>query len=221
MVSTRKLVDSDDEQVLLEELIDSVKPTDITNGRIHYLLFTPFRYPPLSLGSRFGTVHERGIWYGAIEVRTAFAEVAYYRLLFLAGTSAPLGTISTALTLFSAGVRTQHGIDLTQPPFDAYQQSISSKTKYHQSQALGAAMRAERIEAAVFSSARDADGGRCIAVFAHAVFGRSRPRSFATWHCAASTERVDFSQSDYFVRQRFTFDREQFLVNGALPSPAV
>ncbi|MEO5589682.1 MAG: RES family NAD+ phosphorylase [Gemmatimonadaceae bacterium] len=221
LVSTRKLVDSDDEQVLLEELIDSVKPADITRGRIHYLLFTPFRYPPLPHGSRFGTVHERGVWYGALEVRTAFAEVAYYRLLFLAGTDASIGTISTALTLFSAGVRTKHGIDLTQPPFEAYRGTISSKTKYEASQALGAAMRADQVEAAIFSSARDAEGGRCIAVFAAVVFGRSRPRSFATWHCAASTERVDFSQSDYFVRQRFSFDREQFLVKGALPSPAV
>lgn len=221
LVSTRKLVDSDDEQVLLEELIDSVKPADITNGRIHYLLFTPFRYPPLSRGSRFGTLHERGIWYGALEVRTAFAEVAYYRLLFLAGSVAALGTVSTALTLFSANVRTQSGIDLTRPPFDAHRKLISSRMRYDESQGLGAAMRGDQVEAAIFSSARDNEDGRCIAVFTPAVFGRPRPRSFATWHCAASTERVDFSQSDYFIRQRFAFDRKQFLVNGELPSPAI
>ena len=47
-VSTRKLVDSADEQALLEELIDGAKPPDLTRGRLHYLLFTPFRYPPLA-----------------------------------------------------------------------------------------------------------------------------------------------------------------------------
>ena len=87
-VSTRKLVDSTEEQILLEEMIDSVKPPDITQGRLHYLLFTPFRYPPLPHGSRFGGRHEQGIWYGSTELRSAFAEVSYYRLLFIEGSKA-------------------------------------------------------------------------------------------------------------------------------------
>src|SRR5690606_22438971 len=44
-VATRRLVDTLDEQVLLEKLIDSAKPPDNTRGRQHYLLSTPFRYP--------------------------------------------------------------------------------------------------------------------------------------------------------------------------------
>ncbi len=72
-VSTRKLVDSAEEQVLLEEMIDRVKPPDITGGRLHYLLFTPFRYPPLKHGSRFGGRRERGIWYGSGDRRTALS----------------------------------------------------------------------------------------------------------------------------------------------------
>ena len=79
-VSTRKLVDSADEQALLEELIDRAKPPDMTGGKTHYLLATPFRYPPLRHGSRFGTRHERGIWYGSETRAAVFAEVAYYRL---------------------------------------------------------------------------------------------------------------------------------------------
>src|SRR5215831_671335 len=102
-VSTRKLVDSVEEQMLLEELIDHVKPRDVTLGRLHYLLATPFRYPPLPHGSRFGGRHEPGIWYGSETRRTMFAEVAYYRLVFLDGTRADLGVITTQLTAF--GVR--------------------------------------------------------------------------------------------------------------------
>ena len=82
-VSTRKLVDSADEQILLEELIDRAKPPYTTPARLHYLLATPFRYPPLRHGSRFGRRHERGIWYGSSTRRAAFAEISYYRLLFL------------------------------------------------------------------------------------------------------------------------------------------
>src|SRR5690348_8741721 len=44
-VSTRKLVDSAEEQELLEELIESSKPPAVAGVRLHYLPSTPFRYP--------------------------------------------------------------------------------------------------------------------------------------------------------------------------------
>src|SRR3954468_13479640 len=112
-LSTRKLVDSAEEQMLLEDLIDQAKPPSAAPRKMHYLLSTPFRYPPLRHGSRFGTRFERGIWYGSETLRTAFAEVAYYRLLFLEGTSAELGTITTQHTAFQVAARTPRGIDLT------------------------------------------------------------------------------------------------------------
>src|SRR5450631_122879 len=66
--ATHKLVDSDAEQTLLEALIDGAKPPWPASERmrgLHYLLSTPFRYPPLRHGSRFGTRAERGIFYGS------------------------------------------------------------------------------------------------------------------------------------------------------------
>ena len=219
-VSTRKLVDSADEQALLEQLIDGAKPPDLTGGRLHYLLFTPFRYPPLPHGSRFGRRHQRGIWYGSVERRTAFAEVAYYRLLFLEGTQASLGTITTPLTAFRASLRTTHGIVLDAPPFDAFRATIASPVSYVDSQALGDAMRDAGVEAFTYPSARDVDGGSNVGAFAHSVFGRAKPTSLESWHCAASRDRVDLTRSDYFQRETFEFPREQFLVEGALPSPA-
>lgn len=220
-LSTRKLVDSTEEQILLEELIDSVKPPDVTAGRLHYLLFTPFRYPPLPHGSRFGGRHDRGIWYGSLELRSAFAEVAYYRLLFIEGSRALLGTITTALTAFTATIRTAKGIDLTIEPFDSYRSRISSPTSYDASQQLGAEMRDAQVEAFEYRSARDIEGGTNVGVLVPSVFGRSKPKSFQTWHCAASRERVDLTHADYFARTDFTFQREQFLVDGELPSPAI
>ena len=218
-VSTRKLVDTAEEQALLEELIDSVKPPDITKGRIHYLLFTPFRYPPLQHGSRFGGRHERGIWYGSVELKSAFAEVAYYRLLFMEGSRAPLGTITTALTAFKASVRTLRGVDLVITPFDKYRAKIASPVSYETTQKLGDEMRVAGVEAFRYPSARDADGIN-VAVFVPSVFGKSKPKSLQTWYCSASKARVDFAQGDYFDRKRFSFDREQFLISGALPAPA-
>src|SRR3954470_13715150 len=127
--STRKLVDSDLEQTALEELLDAHAKPPVPAGfeALHYLLSTPFRHPPLRNGSRFGTRQERGILYGARELPTAFAEVAYYRLLFLEGTAADLGLLSVELTAFSFGIATKKAVDLTKPPFVRHEAEISSK----------------------------------------------------------------------------------------------
>jgi len=220
-VSTRKLVDSADEQALLEELIDRAKPPDRTGGRLHYLLFTPFRYPPLRHGSRFGRRSEPGIWYGSLERRTAFAEVAYYRLLFIEGTNAELGTITTPLTAFRATLRSARGVELDIPPFVSYRDTIASPVSYAESQALGDAMREAGVEAFRYPSARDPEGGVNVGAFTPAVFGRTKPTSLESWHCAASRERVDVTRGDYFTRETFAFARETFLVNGSLPAPAL
>ena len=219
-VSTRKLVDSAEEQELLEELIDRVKPPDATHGRPHYLLFTPFRYPPLRHGSRFGARHERGIWYGSETRATALAEVAYYRLLFLEGTRGALGTVLTPLTAFTVRVRTARGIDLVVAPFDVHRKAIASPISYGASQALGAHMRAAGVELFRYPSARD-PGGVNVGAFVPTVFGAAKPQKFETWHCTATTQRVEFARSDYLERERMVFAREAFLVARRLPAPAL
>lgn len=220
-VSTRKLVDSAEEQILLEELIDRVKPPDSTRGRLHYLLSTPFRYPPLPHGSRFGGRHQPGIWYGAETRRTMFAEVAYYRLVFLDGTEADLGVVTTQLTAFNIRARSSHGVDLVAPPFDAHRRTIASPTKYAATQSLGEAMRGAGVELVRYPSARDADGGVNVAAFSPAVFGAARPRGLETWHCTATRQTVELAKRDYFGRETYAFSRETFLVGGSLPAPAV
>ena len=220
-VSTRKLVDSFEEQALLEEMIDRVKPADQTGGRMHYLLFTPFRYPPLRHGSRFGRRRERGIWYGSEDHRTAFAEVAYYRMLFMEGSHADLGTVETALTAFTVRLKTSRGVDLVVKPFVDRRNAIASPTSYVASQSLGTAMRSAAVEAFRYPSARDSAGGVNVGVLSPAAFGNSKPRRFETWHCAASREKVEVARGDYLKREVFAFPRAQFLVKGDLPAPAV
>jgi hypothetical protein len=220
-VSTRKLVDSAEEQALLEDLIDGVKPPDLTGGRYHYLLFTPFRYPPLRYGSRFGGRHEHGIWYGAETRKTAFAEVSYYRLLFLEGTRAMLGVVTTPLTAFTVRMRSARGIDLVAAPFDAHRKTIASPVNYTASQALGNAMRVAGVELFRYPSARDGEGGVNIGAFVPTVFGAAKPHKFETWHCTATRDRVELAKSDYVKRETFVFPREQFLVEDVLPAPAL
>lgn len=219
-VSTRRLVDTDAEQRLLEEMIEAAKPPERASRRLHYLLFTPFRYPPLRHGSRFARRTERGLWYGSETMRTAFAEVAYYRLLFLEGTSADLGLVETELTAFHCDVRTDRGVDLTVPPFAAHESVLRSPASYGETQALGEAMRGAGVEAFRYRSARDVRGGINVAVITPAAFGRRQPRGFESWHCTASRERVEVASRGYFGRVVHAYPREDFLVDGRLPAPA-
>ena len=224
VVATRKLVDSDAEQQLLEELIEGAKPPVPPEPEfegLHYLLSTSFRYPPLAHGSRFGTRAERGVWYGAEERRTAFAEAAYYRLLFLEGTDAELEPVMVDLTAFRTPVETDRALDLTEPPFDAHEEEISSPTSYDASQRLGSALRGERVEAFRFRSARDRDGGVNVGLFTPRAFAARRPRTLETWYCVATPEAVELSRRDLFRHQVLRFPREQFLVDGELPAPAL
>ncbi len=220
-VSTRKLVDTLEEQALLEALIDGAKPPDSTRGRQHYLLFTPFRYPPLRHGSRFGDRNRRGIWYGAESVSTAMAEVAYYRLVFLEGTAAMLDRVAVELSAFVVRARTDHGVDLVVAPFDAHRPAIASPSRYDATQALGAAMREDGVEMCRYPSARDPRDGVNVAAFTAHVFGRSAPRDFQRWHCVASRARVEMTRRDYTVRESLTFERAIFVVDGRLPMPAI
>ncbi len=220
-VSTRKLVGSLAEQELLEDLLERSKPPAAGGPALHYLLATPFRYPPLRHGSRFGTRQERGIWYGAETRRTAFAEVAYYRFVFLAGTAADLGTLGAELTLFTVHARSSRGVDLLGAPFDAHRDAIASPASYADSQALGAAMRAAGVELFRYPSARDAEGGAAVGAFTPAVFGRAKPRGIEGWRCTVSAAAAEFAKRDYFARESYAFTREQFLVEGVLPAPAV
>ena len=221
-VSTRKLVQSASEQELLEALLDNVKPPAPATGRMHYLLFTPFRYPPLRHGSRFGTRHQPSIWYGSEQPRAAFAEVAYYRLLFLEGTHATLGLVSTSLTAFTVRMRSARGVDLAAAPFNEYQDTISSPERYSEAQALGNAMREAGVELFRYPSARDAEGGTNVGAFSSTVFHSASPQHFQRWHCVATRELVEFTRGDLTgVRETHVFARAQFLVNERLPSPAI
>jgi hypothetical protein len=221
VTSTRKLVDSDDEQQVLESLIDTAKPPWPPGRRfagLHYLLATPFRHPPLRYGSRFGTRRERGIFYCAETIATVLAEKAYYVLLFLEGTEADLSPLTRPLTVFQVRMSTKKGVDLVAPPFDAFTDRISSPVSYRASQPLGASMREAGMAAFRFRSARDPEAGANLGLF-EPVFTVKRPLHPEQWICTASRERVELQPGPASVRERTSFERAVFEVGGVLPAP--
>jgi hypothetical protein len=218
LFSTRKLVDSDAEQRVLEELLEESKPAAAPRG-LHYLLLTPFRYPPLAHGSRFRTRADRGVWYGSREQRTAFAEAAYYRLLFLEGTAAIDG-LELDLSAFRAAFDTARGADLTRPPFAAYREEISSPLTYAHSQPLGREMREAGVEACLFDSARE-PGGVNVALFTPRAFAARKPSAPESWRCVATRRYVELMKKDVLRRVAHRFVRGQFEVGGRLPAPGL
>lgn len=226
MLSSRKLVDSAEEHDVLERLLDESKPAlprAFELPGLHYLLSTPFRYPPLPYGSRFGTPAERGIWYGAEELETSFAEYAYYRLVLFRGSSADLLPNTITVTAFRAGVTTARGVDLTLPPFDAHRDRICSRTAYADSQRLGSEMRADGVEAFRYPSARCPRRAAAIGLFTPAAFAsRSPMRPAQNWFCTVTARgEVEYRRQGVGAAQRVSFPPATFLVGGKLPHPAV
>ena len=221
--STRQLVDSDEEQRTLEVLLDARAKLPVPSGfeGLHYLLYTPFRHPPLRNGSRFGSRRERGILYAARELRTAFAEVAYYRLVFLEGTKAALSPLTVELTAFSFRIAAARAIDLGGEPFRGFEARISSPVSYADSQRLGAEMRAGGVQACLYVSARARGRKVNLAVFEN-VFRPPRPLDEQRWTCTATPERVEFrAQRLLGPEEAHACERAQFLWNGKLPAPAL
>jgi len=217
--STRHLVDTIGEHDLLEAMVERVKPPVAakTLQQYHYLLYTPFRYPPLPYGSRFGRQFEPSLWYGSLTVETAFAETAYYRLLFLSGSEADLGVIKCWYNGFQAAVKTEYGVDLTSQPFDKFRSAISSPAHYDASQQLGTEMRSAGLQAIQYYSARDPQGGVNVGLFNIRAFEKKQPisQSWQTWQCTATRDFVEFSRITSSGRSVVHFDA-QALQAGAI-----
>lgn len=221
--ATRKLVDSLEEQAVLEEMIETSKPPLYADClHLHPLLCTAFRYPPLKHGSRFGALFERSIWYGSIELNTCMAEKAFYQFNFLRASNADYGLIEIPLTAFTAIVKTDKGIELTQLPFNGYKKIISSPSSYAESQLLGAAMRSFKIEAFRYCSARDPNQGVNIGLLSPKAFKEAEPNpaSFQSWQCISTQSKIDFVRTGANTAEHYSFILDAFLVNGVLPFPA-
>lgn len=219
-VATAGLVSSLDRQGLLEEMLESSKPPlpPQADG-LHYLLASPFRYPPLKHGSRFGRRHEPSLFYGAQETTTLLAEAAYYRFVFWHGmTVPPPRRLLTQHTLFAAAYRADPGLRLHAPPFAAHREALAHPADYSHSQALGALMRERGVAGFEFFSARDPAGGINVALFTPAAFGAGRPLFQEAWSCETDAGRVAFRA--HYGKALHVFPVDLFLVAGVLPQPA-
>lgn len=220
-VATTALVDNLEEQALLEQLIETSKPpmVDEYGAELpgHYLLTTPFRYPPLRWGSRFGRRHEPAIYYGSRKIDTALAESAYYRLLFWEGMAEPPGDhLVSQHEMFSAGFACKPGVRLMHPRFSVWQDILASKSSYSATQLLGTMMREHSIQGFEFRSARCQQHGANIGLFSPGALCSREPESRQPVLCETTGDAVRYRGANWLK----TFGRVQFVVDGRLPAPA-
>lgn len=189
-----KLADTPDEQALLEELIETVKPPVPADCRhLHYLLSTPFRYDaPYPHGSRFRrSGMTPGVWYGSERVETAVAELAFYRLLFLAespGTPWPRNVAE--FTGFAADIATRAHLDLTGPDFDAVRDALEHPADYTRCQSLADNVRGAGGELIRYRSVRDPDRGCNVAVLTCRSFAGHAPKETRQWRIRIAASGV-------------------------------
>lgn len=190
VASTMKVVDTNDEQTLLESLLDGNKPGyALGTERLDYLLATPFRYPTRTGGSRFRAPNDPGVFYAAESIATAAAELAYWRWKFLKD-SPDLDQIEpVAHTAFQAFVKTEL-IDLRQEPFvtdDAW----LHKTNYAPTQALAGIARKAELGGILYQSVRNPEPSWCVAILTPTAFSESKPDpAMETWWLAVKQDEV-------------------------------
>lgn len=221
-VATNRLVNNLQEQAVLEQLLEKTKPERRKGSEhLHYLLYTPFRYPPLPYGSRFGSRFEPSLFYGSKTLGTLLAEAAYYRMVFWFGMRQPpaSGMFKTQHTVFSADYKTRKGLQLHQEPFVSYQKQLTHPSRYEDTQQLGSAMRKAGVEAFEYISARDPDAGINVALFQPSALNGDMPAAKTEWLC--ETRQTGVSFLDTGTNKVHDFPAKLFMIKGRLPVPAL
>ncbi len=217
---TVALVDSLEEHEVLESLLEDSKPIGadgVSLARFDYLLRTPWRYPPLPWGSRFGRRFEPSLFYGAQSDAALFAEAAYYRLVFVAGMEAPFrDRVISQHTLFEARFQSDQGYDLCAAPFQKHETTLRHRSRYQPCQQLGSVLRDRGAAAIKYFSARTVEKEVCVALFSPAALKSRKHLNPRSGICETSPDGVTFSVGNELHR----LGREQFLVDGTLPLPA-
>jgi hypothetical protein len=158
-------------------------------ARLHYLLFTPFRYAPPPGGSRFRGPNDPGVFYAADVPRTACAELGYWRWRHLLDVPALHSMPSRPQTVFRAKVATT-AVDLRELPLRRDRVTWTRPDDYRGCQRFGATAREAGLSAIRYESVRDPKHDGCCAVLSPRAFARPAPVEQQTWMLSVSRDRV-------------------------------
>ncbi len=191
IAATMKLVDNREEQDLLESLLEASKPAPPADtAKLDYLLSTPFRYDPRRSGSRFRAVTDPGVFYGGETVRTAGAELGYWRWKFLMDAVDLARIEPVAHTAFRVTVATAV-VDLQRQPFAGQASVWQHPSDYGPTQGFARVAREAGLGGILYRSVRDPEPAWCLALLTPKGFARPRPEAERqTWYLAVSRQEV-------------------------------
>jgi len=215
-VSTRKLVDTKDEQLLLEDILESSKPPIPKAAQhLHYLLATPFRYgSPYPRGSRFRRAGiTEGVFYCSEDIRTALAEQCYYRLRFFQESpKALLPRQETRLTIFSIAYLTEKAIDLTKPTLVKNKKQWTRPADYSATQTLAENARKADINIIRYESVRDSEQGTNLALLSPKAFRGRKPKKEQTWFLYMSKTEMNCERANAQKPGEFVTFKKEYLL---------
>ncbi len=182
--ATMRIVDTDAEQSVLEDILEAAKPpVPGPCQHLDYQFWSPFRYGRYPRASRFRRAGPTpGVWYGAEHALTAVAESAWGALRFFAaskGTPMPRWPVEYTGVMADIGARA--AADLTAPDW-AGRGKWTDPEDYGDCLALADRLRARGGQAIRYASVRDADTRANLAVLDCAAFAQSAPIARQTWH---------------------------------------
>lgn len=210
IVSTTKLVDSGDEQELLEKILESTKPPVPPECQhLHYLLCTPFRYGRYPWDSRFRRMGETpGVFYGAEDPITAVAETVWQRKIFFEGSpGTPLPKEPGTYTAFSVSVHVPVAVDLTEPPMSSDEALWTDPVDYSACLDLADRVRGDGCELIRYTSVRHPHGLPNIAVLTCQAFDNSDPMQSQTWYLFLRPGRTQVRREHPKVSLEFKFGK--------------
>lgn len=216
--ATTTLVDDLEEQAILEKILDDFKPRYADNTQdLHYLISTPFRYPPLKYGSRFAAITDPSYFYASETIQTCLSEAAFYRFYLIDGTETPFPKmIQSEHSLFFVQVMSTKTLDLTQISDLHIQKQLTDPISYSITQQVGQHARKNGADLLRYFSARSQEQGINLAIDNHTIIQSEKPEDKVGYICQLDPQSgiLRFSQPRTFP---VTFTKEQFLVDGQLP----
>jgi hypothetical protein len=196
VISTMVLVDSAEEQRVLEELLDRAKPAPPAGSAgLHYLLYTPFRYPPFGRGSRFRGPADPGVFYGADRIRTACAELGYWRWRFLHDSPDLASLEPRPQTVFRVRARGK-AVDLRRPPYLGKRKAWTDPNDYSACQRFADSARKNDVVIIRYQSVRDPEQGGAAALLSPQAFARRSPLEQQAWYLQVTRTGVRWYRAD-------------------------
>ncbi len=183
VVATLRLVDSLEEQTVLEDILERAKPAVPKDCQhLHYLMAAPFRYGLYPDDSRFRRKGlTPGVFYAAEKALTAAMETVWYRLQFFAAApEAELPERAAEYTGFAVDVAAE-AVDLMDGPLAVERAKWTDPNDYTACLELAEQARDAGAGAIRYQSVRDPDGRANLAVLVCAAFAAPEPVARESW----------------------------------------